>query len=77
MARQKKILATLESATKFMDRDYMIVNYIDEIGIKRQFRKDNQFHIPDNIMNKPILKISAYYSSVLEHSYLICDVVFA
>lgn len=46
-------------------------------GIQRQFRKDNQFHIPDDIMNKPILKISAYYSSVLEHSYLICDVVFA
>lgn len=30
MARQKNTLATLESATKFMDRDYMIVNYIDE-----------------------------------------------
>lgn len=73
----RKILATLETTTKFMDRDYMIVNYTDELGIPRQFRKDNQFHIPEDIMNKPILTISAYYSSVLENSYLICDVVFA
>ena len=73
----RKTLATLETTTKFMDRDYMIVNYIDEHGIRRQFRKDNQFHIPEDIMNKPILNISAYYSSVLKNSYLICDVVFA
>lgn len=73
----KKSLATLETATKFMDRDYMIVNYFDKNGIRRQFRKDKQFHIPEDIMNKPILNISAYYSSMSDNPYLICDVVFA
>lgn len=75
MISHGKRTSTIASYLKIMNADYIIVNITDENGNLQTYKKDDRFHIPDDILNKPILRISAYYSIILGKNYLICDAI--